>query len=164
MIIVALSEKYEALIRKYAAENALSPSLVAAVCMQESGFEPDRPRYEPKWLYLYLPSVYAHKLRITDETEIQLQKFSWGMMQVMGSVARELGYDNHLQKLSGAELGILFGCKKLGSLTKKYADTRDVVSSYNQGMPLKDSTGKYKNEAYVNAVLNYKTTYLYLDI
>lgn len=163
ILIVAISDEISAIIKKYANQFNIEPSLVAAICMQESGFEPWRARYEPAWPFFTFVLHYSQLLGITSETELMFQKTSWGMMQIIGDVARELGYDGHLPKLSLPENGILWGTKKLSQLQKKYDDPKDVISSYNQGSPNKSVTGQYKNQDYVDNVLVYRSQYGYLD-
>lgn len=160
---MAIKDEYVALIKKYAQENVLEPSLVAAICMQESGFEPWRSRYEPTWSYFVSPVNYSRLLGISTETEIQMQKTSVGLCQIMGGVARELGFDDYISKLARPDLGIQYGCKKLYQLKKKYDDIKDVIAAYNAGTPNKDTSGKYKNEQYVQNVLTYKAQYRDLD-
>lgn len=154
---------YPDLINKYSEEFSLEKSLIAAICMQESSFETWRCRYEPNWQYFTFALHYAQLLGISFDTELQFQKTSWGLMQVMGGVARELGYDDYINKLVNPDFGLKYGCKKLASLKKKYEELNDAISSYNQGIPSKDSTGRYHNQTYVDSVLVYKAQYAYLD-
>lgn len=158
-----MTDEIAILVKKYALDNALKPSLVAGICMQESGFEPWRVRYEPAWNYFSFCMHYAQLLGITTETEMMLQKTSWGICQTMGSVARELGFDSYLTKLCDPAYSLYYGCKKIYSLVNKYDDLNDAIASYNAGSPIKDSTGRYKNESYVQSVNLYRSQYTYLD-
>lgn len=162
-MVVEIKPEIVALIKKHSSINVVDPVLVAAICMQESGFEPWRSRYEPTWEYFYMPINYSRLLGITTETEVQAQKTSFGLMQLMGCVARELGYDDYLNKLASPDLGIMFGCKKLYTLEKKYDDVTDVISAYNAGSPSKNIEGIYKNQSYVDGVLIYMKQYSYLS-
>ncbi len=73
-------------------------------------------------------------------------------MQVMGSVARELGYLGPLQKLCVEQWGILYGCLQLKRLMHRYTELDDVIASYNAGSPIRVASGRYKNQSYVDAV------------
>lgn len=148
---------YFGAIDKAAKEHGLDTDLVLAVCQHESGLNPYAVRFEPKFKYILNPVEYAKALRITIETEITLQKMSWGCMQVMGAVARELGFMEHLTKLTGVELGLEFGCKKLKSCFDKYGDNLTLVlSAYNAGSP-RLVNGVLVNQQYVNSVLGHLT-------
>lgn len=139
------------LIRSIALGMELDPLLAIAICEQESGYVSSRVRYEKNWKYLINTAKHAQALGISIETEIQLQMFSWGPMQVMGSVARELGYLGHLTELIIPQFGVSYGCKKLKQLSKKYLSLDDLIASYNAGSPV-IIEGKYKNQRYVTEV------------
>lgn len=140
------------LIDKYARRHSLDPALVGAIVQVESGGNGYAMRYEPKWDYLLTPEKFAKMLGITEETERQMQRFSYGVMQVMGSVARELGFQSSLAKLTHQGLGIEFGCLKLKQLLTKYPHLTDAVAAYNAGSPRKTPEGFYVNQIYVDKV------------
>lgn len=129
------------------------PDLIIAISGVESNWNTMAMRYEKNWSYLYRPEYYAKKLFITKDTESQLQMFSYGLCQVMGSVARELGFDGHLPQLLIPEFGVEFAVKKIIALRKKYSDLGDIISSYNQGSPRKKDDGSYVNQPYVDKVM-----------
>jgi soluble lytic murein transglycosylase-like protein len=141
----------EALIAKKAAEAAVEPELVKAIIAVESGGQPLVVRFEPDWRYLLRPELYARRLKITIPTETMLQQFSWGLMQVMGSVARELGFNGHMTQLCDVETNLHYGCKKLAMLTAKYPTTSDAIAAYNAGSP-RMVQGRYDNQGYVDKV------------
>ncbi len=142
------------LIRSIAVHEGVNPELCIAIAGKESDYINSRCRFEKNWKYLVNPAKYALDLGITVETEMTLQKFSYSAMQVMGSVARELGFSSHLTDLNFPEVGLLFAVKKVKALTKKYPNEIDAISAYNQGNPRKDDKGLYVNENYVNNVLS----------
>jgi len=137
------------LIQAIAKTSGIDPNLAVAIAGKETGLNTLKVRVEPLWKYLVVPRVFSQKLGISYETECTLQSMSWNCMQVMGSVARELGFSDHLTRLIQPELGILFSCKKLAMLKKQYSNELDVISSYNQGSPVKNSGGAYRNNQYV---------------
>lgn len=142
---------YKLLVRE-AIDNLIDPLLCVAIATVESNWDPWAVRFEPRWNYLYNPDVYAQKLRITEHTEKVLQSCSWGIMQVMGSVARELGFDGPLQQLCGPAYSAEYGCKKLFQYRKKYKTEADIIAAYNYGLAVKFLNGKYKNQEYVDKV------------
>ena len=134
-------------------KHLLNPNLVSAIVETESSFNTDAIRYEPKYPYLLAPDVYAVKNKITVQTEAELQKFSWGLMQVMGAVAREHGYDGYLHRLCRPELGLEYGCLHFAKYLRKYNDIKKAISAYNGG-PGAIKGDRFKNEKYVNKVMN----------
>lgn len=133
----------------------LDPVLVGAICMVESAGDPWAVRIELHWQYYLELKKYADLNRITQTTEKAMQACSWGLMQVMGSVAREHGYAGPLQRLCEPEIGIRYGCKHLAKFTKKYDSVYDVIASYNAGSPIKTMEGSYRNQQYVSKVVQY---------
>ncbi len=79
------------LARKAATAQSLDPGLVCAVVEQESGWNSWAMRYEPLFFSKYVASLYTNNK--IAATEAYARGFSWGLMQVMGQVAREAGFD-----------------------------------------------------------------------
>jgi len=78
-----------ALARSAAAAHGLDAALVCAVVEQESAWNTWAVRYEPGFLSRYVAPLYtAGKI---GATEAYTRAMSWGLMQVMGQVAREQG-------------------------------------------------------------------------
>lgn len=144
---------YEDIIFSSADKYEVKAQLICAVIMQESRGRAWSYRYEPTVKWSYYPLNYKDKLGISLDTEIMAQKTSWGLMQIMGFKAREMGYDNHLPQLLLPSVGIEWGCKVISSLQKKYSGD-DVIAAYNGGSPRKDGQGKYISEllTYVEGV------------
>jgi soluble lytic murein transglycosylase-like protein len=94
-----------ALAKQTAGKYALDPALVCAICEQESSWNPWAVRYEPAF-YLH----YVMPQRGLTSTEAYGRAFSYGLMQVMGEVAREEGYKEDLPALFDPETGLDAGC------------------------------------------------------
>lgn len=139
-----------------AAQNLhLDRKLVGAICHVESDGISATTRFEPTYRYLYFPERYAESLMITSFTEENAQKTSYGLLQLMGGVARELGYADYLSRLVEPKLGLEFGCRKLAAIKQKYGDVKeDIAAAYNHGSAEKLLSGMYFNQKYVDAVMS----------
>ena len=131
----------------------VDPALLWAFSSVESSHNPFRCRYEKDWKYPFQVIEHAKMLGQTESTEWQMQKFSWGPMQVVGSVAREMKYSDFLPLLCSWGEGLRVGGLKLVQCLKRNTSLQDAISSYNQGNPKKDAGGKYLNHEYVEKVL-----------
>ena len=153
MIDLNLSREAQSAISTIAQSVNIDPFLVAAISMVESGGNPYAMRFEPKWAYAFKEKEYAKPLGSSEETEKNAQMTSWGLMQVMGTVAREHGFKGWLTELCRPELGILYGCKHLRLKLDKYKNTWEAVAAYNAGSPRLTPDGKFENQYYVDRVV-----------
>ncbi len=83
------------------------------------------------------------------------QRTAWGLMQVMGSTARGVGFCGWLTELTDAETNIGIGMKYLGQLKERFFESRGldgVIAAYNRGAPRKSPDGKFVNQGYVDRV------------
>ena len=128
----------------------LDPNLVMAIIHTESRNDPNAMRYERGYRYL----VNFNSPLVSGSTEKMQQSTSWGLMQIMGATARDMGCkEPWLNCLLDPETNIKYGCQHLARLIKKHG-VRGGVSSYNQGSPRKDVNGELINVAYVNKVMD----------
>lgn len=127
------------LARKAAATQSLDPALVCAVIEQESSWNPWAIRYEPAFFTRYVASLYTNNK--VSASEAYARGFSWGLMQVMGQVARETGFDApFLSALCDPEQGLNIGCKVLrkkfdamACLPGQAGDTTRALLAWNGG-------------------------------
>jgi soluble lytic murein transglycosylase-like protein len=121
------------LARKAAAAQALDPALVCAVVEQESAWNPWAMRYEPAFFTKYVAPLYTNNK--VSATEAYARGFSWGLMQVMGQVAREAGFEAlFLSALCDPEQGLAVGCKVLcKKLDAMAGDTTRALVAWNGG-------------------------------
>jgi len=137
------------------AKNAkLDPILVKAIAYAESSCNPKAVRYEKNYRYLFDVKEFAKKCRISVESEEVLQKMSFGLLQIMGAVARERGFDGYLTDLCDPMIGLFWGCKHLELLFQKYKGD-DAIAAWNAGSPRKGADGFYENQHYVNRVKSF---------
>ena len=81
--------------------------------------------------------------------ELEFQRTSWGLLQIMGATARELGYavpatpwpSSPLKLDPAAALDL--GCRYLAGELKRYGNIRDALSAYNAGHATPDNFGAY---------------------
>ena len=134
-----------------AADNyGLQRSLVCAVIEQESGWNTWAIRYEPAFLIKYvnpIPNLSA--------TERAARSTSWGLMQIMGQVARELKLSaKYLSELCDPELGLSYGCLHLrNKIQRAGGNVGKGLLRYNGG----------GNQQYDDEVLAKVATYKHLD-
>lgn len=155
-------EELTALIERAAESFRLDSNLIRAIIMTESSGDPTATRFEKDWHYFYSPRQFADKLGISFQEEDRNQATSWSLMQIMGAVARELGFTDKLEMLLIPEIGVFYGCKKLKKLFESKmcsGDEEKVISSYNQGSPRMTDGGMYLNQIYVDRVYGYLREY-----
>jgi soluble lytic murein transglycosylase-like protein len=139
------------LARQIAASHGLDPVLVCAVIEQESAWNPWAVRYEPGFLSRYVAPMYtAGKL---SATEAYTRSMSWGLMQVMGQVAREFGFaGKSLAELCHPSTGIEFGCLVLAArLRRAHNDVSVALLAWNGG-----ANPSYPTEV-LNRIRNYSS-------
>lgn len=171
------------LIEGNAKARGLEPALVAAIVMQESSGDPWATRFEPgyRWLwdcnarapFRHLTSLEVAASRppldfssfpgVAIATEWAGQRTSWGLMQVMGAVAREHGFRGRfLSELTDPATGLKYGCTLLATLYERWhgavpGGMEAVLSAYNAGHPTEAN-----RDAYVWPVLRLREKILQL--
>jgi soluble lytic murein transglycosylase-like protein len=132
-VSVSAPAKLVAIAVETAHAHDLDPSLVCAVIEQESGWNPWAMRYEPAFFAKYVASLYTNNK--VSASEAYARGFSWGLMQVMGQVARENGFsDRFLSGLCDPNFGIEYGCRVLRKkLDLAKGDTLQGLLAWNGG-------------------------------
>jgi hypothetical protein len=104
-------------------------ALVCAIIEQESAWNPHAMRYEPGFR-----TRYVAPLGLPPSEEIA-RSISWGLMQIMGQVAREHGFTGKfLSALCDPTLGLDIGCAALASKVVEARAFRPATShAPNQG-------------------------------
>jgi soluble lytic murein transglycosylase-like protein len=98
------------LARAASIRHGLDAALVCAVIEQESAWDTNAIRYEPGFR-----ARYVAPLQLTPSEEIA-RSISWGLLQVMGQVAREHDFDGKfLSALCDPTVGIEIGCRVLAA-------------------------------------------------
>jgi len=130
---MSIAPELVALAKRNAIAYALDPSLVCAVVEQESAWNTFAMRYEPAFFAKYVASLYTNN-KVTA-SEAYARGFSWGLMQVMGQVARETGCDApFLSILCDPAQGLALGCKVLRrKFDAAQGDTTRALLAWNGG-------------------------------
>lgn len=128
-----------ALARTTAEAHQLDAALVCAICEQESAWNPWAIRYEPAFYLRYVaPQLAAGQI---SNTEAQSRAFSWGLMQVMGQVAREHNFGiaslqniAPLSQLCDPACGLEIGCTVFAAkLAAAHGDATRALQLWNGG-------------------------------
>jgi len=111
----------------------LFPEVVCGMIERESSWDPWVIRYEPAFFLRYIEKLIANQM-VHDATEARARSFSWGLGQVMGELARELGYTGHLAMLCDPQTGITWLCRALvRKLKSQNGNLHDALQAYNGG-------------------------------
>ncbi len=118
-----------ALARAAAAYHELDLALVCAIIEQESAWNTHAIRYEPGFRTRYVAPLGL------PPTEEIARSISWGLMQVMGQVAREHGFDRKfLSALCDPALGLDIGCRVLShKIASANGDIAAALALWNGG-------------------------------
>ncbi|MCR4375669.1 MAG: lytic transglycosylase domain-containing protein [Acidobacteria bacterium] len=154
---------------------SLEPDLVEAVVQVESGGNPFAWNPEPKYRWLYNVRTHQPFRALTQaeassktppldfpvlagdrDNEWLAQQASWGLMQVMGAVARELGCKvPYLPELTQPDLNLDLGCRHLASHLKwAQGNVRKALGAYNAGRGGAEGTAGQAYSAHVLAGLD----------
>lgn len=129
------------LVRNVAAQHGVAPELVLGIIQAESNFDPAAYRDEP-----------------------QIGDASRGLMQLLLMTARGLGFSGAPSQLFDPATNVQLGTKLISlNLAARAGNVGKALSQYNGGYrpslgfgePFA-STGKFKNQAYVDKVLGYR--------
>lgn len=108
----------------------LDPALVCAVIEQESNWNCWAMRFEPMFLAHYVKPALPE----APTTGEIARATSWGLMQIMGQVALEFGFQGKFYtELCDPGSGIFFGCRKLAKCLESRGDVKAALLMYNGG-------------------------------
>jgi soluble lytic murein transglycosylase-like protein len=112
--------------REAAGQHSLDPALICAIVEQESAWDPHAIRYEPAFRTRYVAPLGL------PPTEEVARSISWGLMQVMGQVAREHGFTaKSLAALCDPTVGLAIGCTVFAAKLRSAARATDEASFAN---------------------------------
>ena len=115
-------------VKTQATQLGLDPALACAVVEQESGWNRWAIRYEPAF---YVRYEQPQNLTATEKTA---RAISWGLFQLMGQCARELGYKGDLANLCDPQVGVEWSLRHLaGKLKLANGDVAKGLLFWNGG-------------------------------
>jgi len=128
---------YTEMITKIADATPFSPRMIEAICVVESAMNPWATRFEPRWRWFVSPKAWSKRVGITERTEHVHQQTSWGLLQPLGAVCRELGYKGPLPALCDPCTGLTWGVTKLLDIKQRHPlyTIDQILQSYNAGHP-----------------------------
>jgi soluble lytic murein transglycosylase-like protein len=120
-------------VRAAAAASGIDGALICAMAEQESAWNPWAIRYEPQFYKRYVTGLIAAER--LSETESRARATSWGLLQVMGQVAREHGFSGaFLAELCDPASGVQIGCKVFaGMLEAEKTNVTEALQRWNGG-------------------------------
>lgn len=160
-------------IARAAGTHGLNPSIVGALIAVESSGNPWAWNPEPAYRYFWNVRTQKpfRKLTAAEHTaefppldfptiggdsdqEWWGQQASWGLMQVMGAVAREHGFvGTFLPELCDVKVNLEYGCRHLARLLKwARGDMERALAAYNGGTA-GNLTRPLRNSAYAAKVM-----------
>lgn len=137
-----------------AAPARVPADLIEAIVIVESSGNPHAMNPEPRYPYLWdvakwqpfrdlsrdelasrVPPPDFHTLAGDRDQEWIGQAMSWGLMQIMGALARELGFRGpYLSELCRVDVNLRLGCLHVGHLLRwANGDERKAIGAYNAG-------------------------------
>jgi soluble lytic murein transglycosylase-like protein len=119
---------------KAADQQSLASELVCAIVEQESSWDRWALRYEPAFYARYVEPQLGRGA-IADEGEARGRAFSWGLMQIMGQVAREHGFAGaSLAALCDPATGLAAGCRVFAAkLAAAAGNVEQALQLWNGG-------------------------------
>lgn len=147
-----MMSSYNASLERVCERFGCEPELVAAIITVESRWNPYAVRYEPNYQWLHAPEKHARRHGTSREAEVHFQRFSWGLMQILGATAREIGFSLPMPALCEPMIGVEYGIRYLMTLKRNYRHRDDLIAAYNAGSAKKDASGRYLNQGYVDKV------------
>lgn len=109
-----------------ALQHKIPPAIFLGLIEQESAFNTFSMRFEPAFHVRYEGTVL--------DTEHVARATSYGLCQVMGQTARELGYNGpFLSALCDEITGMTYGAKKLANCFSNNRSSSEALLHYNGG-------------------------------
>ena len=120
-----------------AVSHSLDPALFCALVETESGWYTHASRTEKGFKKRYIDPIKSVKRwgSTSYETERENRATSFGLCQVMGQVAREMGFEGRsLGELCIPEIGLEFGARRLAkAMDRKGGNVSEALLNYNGG-------------------------------
>lgn len=120
------------LARKTAVRHGLDPAIFCGQCERESSWNPRAVRFEPRFEAKYLDKLGLEK------TEEIARSQSYGLGQVLGEVAHEMGFTGQYAGLCDPEIGLEWQARVIGhKIAVNGGNVEKGLLAYNGGGNLK---------------------------
>lgn len=118
----------------HGARSGIDTALLCALIDHESSWDQWAIRYEPAFFDKYVLPLMEKDI-VRTQTEARARATSWGLMQIMGQTARELGFvGRFISELCDPDVGVDFGCLKLKRCMDAHVSNLDAaLLAYNGG-------------------------------
>jgi soluble lytic murein transglycosylase-like protein len=159
-----MRDTYLAIIDDKAKHYGVDSALIKAIVEVESSWVETAFRFEKSLYEKYTQKPDSFKVvppETLDSTLVLLSS-SIGLMQLLGSTARSIGFNQRLSSLFNPEVNIDVGCRYVAMLWKNYYSKyglKGVISAYNGGKPLVKDDWTFVNQDYIDKVLLAMTQY-----
>ena len=143
-----IRSQYRVLIEGVALQRDLDPDLLEAQVLVESADDPLAFRFEP--------AFYARYLKGKPQWVVwgPLAACSYGLLQILGAVAIELGFSGPPTDLFHPNTNLFWGAKKLADLRDACdGNIHAAIAAYNGGLRA-NQTPPFRNQAYLQKVLD----------
>lgn len=146
--------KVRLMILQKAKEYRIKSDLLKAVVLVESSGNQWAMRAEPGYPWLFEVNRLSNEIGCNRDTMKVMQSTSWGLMQIMGAVAYEYGFNGWCSELCKPDINLDYGCKHLKAKITKYGpNPADIYAAYNAGSVRKMDNKTYVNQRAVNHFL-----------
>lgn len=130
------------LVTREALKHQVPFDIIIAMICQESGGDRWAVRYEQAFFSRYIASkdrgsllgFIPRETKCTLMTEKFLRANSFGLMQIMGETAREIGFKGPLLSLTVPSINVALGCQYFAAKLKQHGgDVDKALLSWNGG-------------------------------
>ena len=143
--------EYSKLIAICAQRHSLDPWLMEALVLTESSGRADAFRFEPAFYDRYLKG----KAEWADQIPRRVSS-SYGLMQIMYPVAKELGFNGEPEMLFVPSVNLTWGCLKFSQLLGWAAgDENRALCAYNGGK-VGNVAAPFRNQSYADKVFTHR--------
>lgn len=141
-----------AAIDEAAFKYGLSSRFLTALVETESDYNPNAKRLEKDYRWFYSVKEVAEEMRVTKETVIEIQRYSYGLTQLMGANFHALGYRGLPSKMFDVRINLNYGCIFIERIikTQHLKNPLDIYAAYNAGSVRKNPSGLYVNQKHVD--------------
>jgi soluble lytic murein transglycosylase-like protein len=133
----------------------IDAKLLEAIVAVESDYDNTAIRYEPNYAYTTAVSYYADIVGCTRETMLQMQKTSWGLVQLIAANAYSMGLKCYATMLIYPKINLKYGCLYIKRMQEKQQliEPDQIYAAYNHGHLKRNDKGDFINQKNVDRFL-----------